>query len=61
VLKLRNARIVDISLRLMRDEQAATAIEYALIASGGAVAIAATVVNLGVTVKACSPASRAMK
>jgi pilus assembly protein Flp/PilA len=33
--------------RFLRDESAATAIEYAIIASGVAVAIAATVMNLG--------------
>jgi pilus assembly protein Flp/PilA len=37
--------------RLLHDESGATAIEYALIASGIAVAIAATVVSLGSTVK----------
>lgn len=38
--------------RLIRDEQAATAIEYALIAAGVAVAIVAAVNALGVSVKA---------
>jgi pilus assembly protein Flp/PilA len=37
--------------QLLADEQAATAIEYALIASGVAVAIAATVFSLGTSVK----------
>ena len=37
--------------QLLADERAATAIEYALIASGVAVAIAATVFNLGTQVK----------
>ena len=37
--------------RFMRDESGATAIEYALIASGIAVAIASTVVTLGSAVK----------
>jgi pilus assembly protein Flp/PilA len=36
--------------RFARDETGATAIEYAMIASGIAVAIAATVMNLGTTV-----------
>jgi pilus assembly protein Flp/PilA len=35
----------------MRDEAGATAIEYAMIASGIGVVIAATIVNLGSTVK----------
>jgi pilus assembly protein Flp/PilA len=38
-------------LRFARDESGATAIEYAMIASGVGVVIAATVVNLGSTVK----------
>jgi pilus assembly protein Flp/PilA len=37
--------------RFMRDDAGATAIEYALIASGIGVVIAATIVNLGSTVK----------
>jgi pilus assembly protein Flp/PilA len=37
--------------RFMRDEAGATAIEYAMIASGIGVVIAATIVNLGSTVK----------
>jgi pilus assembly protein Flp/PilA len=37
--------------RFVRDESGATAIEYALIASGIAVAIATTVVSLGSSVK----------
>ncbi|MGB7036061.1 MAG: Flp family type IVb pilin [Xanthobacteraceae bacterium] len=36
--------------RFLRDEEAATAIEYAMIASGIAVAIAAAIVTLGSTV-----------
>jgi pilus assembly protein Flp/PilA len=35
------------ALRFLRDERGATAIEYAMIASGIAVAIAATLVTLG--------------
>lgn len=38
-------------LRLLRDETGATAIEYAMIASGVGVVIAATIVSLGSTVK----------
>lgn len=38
-------------LRFARDQRAATAIEYALIASGVAVAIAAAVMNVGTGVK----------
>jgi pilus assembly protein Flp/PilA len=37
--------------RFLRDERGATAIEYAMIASGVAVAIAASVVSLGSNVK----------
>ena len=39
------------ALRFMHDESGATAIEYAMIASGVAVAIASTVVTLGSSVK----------
>jgi pilus assembly protein Flp/PilA len=38
--------------RFLRDESGATAIEYAMIASGVAVAIAASVSSLGTSVKA---------
>jgi pilus assembly protein Flp/PilA len=37
--------------RFLRDDSGATAIEYAIIASGIAVAIAATIVSLGSSVK----------
>jgi pilus assembly protein Flp/PilA len=37
--------------RFVRDERGATAIEYALVASGVAVAIASTVVSLGSAIK----------
>ena len=37
--------------RFLRDESGATAIEYAMIASGIAVAIAGTIVSLGSSVK----------
>jgi pilus assembly protein Flp/PilA len=43
--------IVTAVLRFMRDEGGATAIEYAMIASGIAVAIAATIVTLGSSVQ----------
>jgi pilus assembly protein Flp/PilA len=43
--------IADLTLRLMRDERGATAIEYAILASGVAVAIVASIMNLGGTVK----------
>lgn len=49
--KLQNAKIVGLALRLMRNEQGTTAIEYALLASGVAVAVAASIMNLGGTVK----------
>lgn len=38
--------------QFVRDERGATAIEYALIAAGIAVAIASTVMSLGTSVKA---------
>jgi pilus assembly protein Flp/PilA len=45
-------RLVDTSVRrFVRDESGATAIEYAMIASGIAVAIASTIVSLGTNVK----------
>jgi pilus assembly protein Flp/PilA len=37
--------------RFLRDESGATAIEYAMIASGIAVAIASTIMSLGTSVK----------
>jgi pilus assembly protein Flp/PilA len=48
--------------RFMRDESGATAIEYAMIASGIGVAIATTIVSLGSTVKGLySSVNTAMK
>ncbi|HEX4409515.1 MAG TPA: Flp family type IVb pilin [Xanthobacteraceae bacterium] len=48
--------------RFLRDESGATAIEYALIASGVAVAIAASVTSLGTSVKTLfTSVSTAMK
>ena len=44
-------RVVTIASRFMRDERGATAIEYAIIASGIAVAIVASVTSLGSSVK----------
>jgi pilus assembly protein Flp/PilA len=45
-------RLVGTSVRrFVRDESGATAIEYAMIASGIAVAIASTIVSLGTNVK----------
>ena len=51
MLKLQNTAIAQSVFRLMRCESGATAIEYAMIASGVGVAIAASVVNLGSNVK----------
>jgi pilus assembly protein Flp/PilA len=39
-----------LTLRFLRDDRGATAIEYAMIASGIAIAIAATLVTLGSSV-----------
>jgi pilus assembly protein Flp/PilA len=48
--------------RFVRDHSGATAIEYAMIASGIAVAIASTIVGLGSTVKGLySSVATAMK
>jgi len=49
----RSARsLMDVCVRrFLRDESGATAIEYAMIASGIAVAIATTIVSLGSNVK----------
>jgi pilus assembly protein Flp/PilA len=60
--KCPNTVIATPLLRFLRDESGATAIEYAMIASGVGVAIAATVVNLGSTVKGLfTSVSTAMK
>ena len=48
--KLSKSAIAPLILRFMRDEGAATSIEYAMIASGIAVAIAAVVTHLGSSV-----------
>ena len=51
MLKNLSSPIIASVVRFMRDESGATAIEYALVASGIAVAIASTVVSLGSAVK----------
>ena len=51
MVKLPNTAIAQSVFRFMRCENGATAIEYAMIASGVGVAIAASVVNLGSNVK----------
>ena len=48
--KLHDFAIIKPIIRFMRNDSGATAIEYAMIASGIAVAIAATVVSLGSSV-----------
>jgi pilus assembly protein Flp/PilA len=48
--KLAKLPVVALALRFLRDDGGATAIEYAIIASGIAVAIAATIVTLGSSV-----------
>lgn len=48
--KLEKLPLVALALRFLRDDRGATAIEYAVIASGIAVAIAATIVTLGSSV-----------
>jgi len=49
--KLDPTTIFPLVMRFMRDDGAATAIEYAMIASGIAVAIATTIVTLGSSVQ----------
>jgi pilus assembly protein Flp/PilA len=51
MLKFPRSTITAPVLGFMRDESGATAIEYAMIASGVAVAIAAAVTSLGSNVK----------
>lgn len=48
--KLEQLPVAALALRFAHDESGATAIEYAMIASGIAVAIAATLVTLGSSV-----------
>jgi len=51
MLRKQSQPIIAAVARFMRDERGATAIEYALIASGVAVAIASTVMSLGSAVR----------
>jgi pilus assembly protein Flp/PilA len=51
MLKIEDRTLFAFLTRFLRDERGATAIEYAMIASGVAVAIAATVTTLGSGVK----------
>ena len=51
MLKNQSSTFIASALRFLRDERGATAIEYALVASGIAVAIASTVMALGSGVK----------
>jgi pilus assembly protein Flp/PilA len=50
MLKIEDRKLSAALMRFLRDERGATAIEYAIIASGVAVAIAATVTSLGSSV-----------
>ena len=62
MLKSPRHAIVHPSAAFLRDESGATAIEYAMIASGVAVAIASTIVSLGSSVKGLfTSVSSAMK
>ena len=47
MFKIQDYAILAAALRFLRDDTRATAIEYAMIASGVGVAIAATVTSLG--------------
>ena len=47
MFKVSRHKIISAIVRFARDPSGATAIEYAMIASGIGVAIAATIVNLG--------------
>ena len=48
--KLEKLPLAALALHFLRDDRGATAIEYAMIASGIAIAIAATLVTLGSSV-----------
>jgi pilus assembly protein Flp/PilA len=62
MFKLQRQAVVPSVIRFLRDESGATAIEYAIIASGVAVAIASTIVSLGSSVKGLfTSVSSAMK
>jgi pilus assembly protein Flp/PilA len=49
--KFEKSPIIALAVRFMHDDGGATAIEYAMIASGIAVAIATTIVTLGSSVQ----------
>ncbi len=51
MLKFTRTALTQSVLQFARNDSGATAIEYALIASGVAVAIAATLINVGTSVK----------
>jgi pilus assembly protein Flp/PilA len=51
MFKRATSAIITPALRLWRDDSGATSIEYAMIASGIGVVLAATIVNLGTVVK----------
>jgi pilus assembly protein Flp/PilA len=51
MFKRATSAIIAPALRLWHDDSGATSIEYAMIASGIGVVLAATIVNLGTTVK----------
>ncbi len=51
MFKLQKRTIFTTARYFMRDDRGATSIEYAMIASGVAVVIAATITSLGSTVK----------
>jgi pilus assembly protein Flp/PilA len=58
----REHTVIPLVLRFLRDDGGATAIEYAMIASGIAVAIATTIVTLGSSVQGLySSVATAMK
>jgi pilus assembly protein Flp/PilA len=62
MFRLQRQAVVPSVVRFLRDESGATAIEYAIIASGVAVAIASTIVSLGSSVKGLfTSVSSAMK
>ena len=50
-MKKQESKIAAAALRFLHDESGATAIEYAMIASGVGVTIAAAVTSLGTSVK----------
>jgi pilus assembly protein Flp/PilA len=60
MFKFWDEAIVRPVLRFVRDERGATAIEYAMIASGVGVAVAASIVNLGTLVKSLFTSTSAL-